>query len=364
MSPFVFPDDLEEGMRTSVVCSVVAGDPPITISWLKDGKPIEEMDSIQVVSITEFVSSLIINRLDRRFAGNYTCRASSDIGSVNYTGQMWVRSRPEWILKPTSQATVAGSGVRFDCMAQGHPQPVIRWRVVRKDPALINAAGSSQAGTGSGGSNSHHGQNNQQSALPVAILSSPRIHVLENGSLIIKTVQTEDQGKYTCESSNGVGKSQEASADLVVYETPKVRPASSQVTVRLTERIELVCRAGGSPPISFQWLKKDRPLNGVSPHLHSIRQETNGRDKISILTINMASRNESTVFSCIASNYFGSDKGHIKLLVQEPPDPPQDLRALEISSRSVSLSWTISYAGNSPVTGYEVVHKLTPGKEG
>jgi hypothetical protein len=59
MSPFVFPDNLEEGMRASVVCSVVSGDPPISIKWFKDGQDIEKsLDSIQIVSITEFVSSL------------------------------------------------------------------------------------------------------------------------------------------------------------------------------------------------------------------------------------------------------------------------------------------------------------------
>lgn len=354
MSPFVFPDNLEEGMRASVVCSVVAGDPPVTLTWFKDGKAIESSDNlIQIVAITEFVSSLIINRLDRRFSGNYTCRASTEVGSVNHTARMMVRSRPIWLLKPTNMAAVAGSGLRLDCLADGYPHPVIRWKMSRRDPFMASANG------------------------PIAILSSPRIHVLENGSLIIKTVQTEDQGRYVCELSNGVGKSQESAADIVVFEKPVVRPLSTQITVKQMERVELICRAEGSVPLAFDWYKNYRnhlnPMSGsgssssshgFSPSpssQYTIREETNNRDKVSILSINMASRNDSTIFSCLASNYYGSDQADLRLVVQEPPEAPQDIRALEITSRSISLSWTIPYNGNSPVTGYEVVHKISRG---
>lgn len=40
LSPFIFSDDLEEGTRATAVCSVISGDPPITLQWLKDGQPI------------------------------------------------------------------------------------------------------------------------------------------------------------------------------------------------------------------------------------------------------------------------------------------------------------------------------------
>lgn len=383
ISPFVFTDDLEEGMRASVVCSVTAGDPPVTLSWFKDGIPIESGtndNSIQIVAITEFVSSLIINRLDRRFSGNYTCQASTEVGSVNHTARMTVRFRPIWLLKPTNMAAVAGNGLRLDCLADGYPHPVIRWKVSRKDP-FITSSSSSANGNG---------------ASPIAILSSPRIHVLENGSLIIKTVQTSDQGRYVCELSNGIGKSQESAADIVVYEKPVVRPLSTQITVKQMERVELICRAEGSTPLTFDWYKSTTSNSGGSSstggnHLnhsrnqmsglsggtgivslshgsssssssqYTIREETNIRDKVSILSINMASRNDSTIFTCRASNYYGSDQADLRLVVQEPPEAPTDIRTLEITSRSISLSWTLPYNGNSLVTGYEVVHKLSRG---
>lgn len=376
MSPFVFPDHLEEGMRASTICSVVSGDSPITIKWFKDGRDIqkEAIDSIQIVSITEFVSSLIIDRLDRSFSGNYTCKASSQVGSVNFTTSMLVRARPIWLLKPSSVTVVTGSSARLDCLANGHPSPIIRWKVVRKDISFVNSLPFGQT--------SSNGSSSSSSSSSITILSSPRIHVLENGSLVIKSVQTEDAGRYLCEASNGVGKSIETSADVQVYEPPTVQ-VDSQVTVHKGKRIELTCRARGSHPLIFQWYKNDqliKPDDGhystheeeshplasppaASSNLQRVSQLANyiHRERLSVLTIILTTRNDSGIFHCQVSNNYGLDKGPITLLVQEPPDPPVDLRVLEISSRSVSLSWSISYNGNSGITGYELVHKSTHG---
>lgn len=367
----MFPDNLEEGMRASVVCSVVSGDPPIRIKWFKDGRDIESVrrdppspDSmLKVVSITEFVSSLIIDRLDRSFSGNYTCKATSDFaGSTNHTARLSVRSKPVWVLKPTSQTVIAGSSGRFDCVAHGFPEPVIRWKRMRPSSRF-----------GSPFFHSPHDDNLSSSPSDqrnvVTILSSPRIHVLENGSLVIKSVEVEDQGKYYCEASNGVAKSEETSAELLVYEAPTVRPVNSQLSIKRRERTEISCRAMGSPPLQFRWFKNEQPLRGgqndrglFGEHFSIHEDESNRRERVTVLMINSVTRNDSAVFTCQASNHYGTDRANIRLLVQEPPDSPSDLRFLEVSSRSVTLSWSISFNGNSPITGYEIVHRASHGQ--
>lgn len=40
INPFLFASDLREGMRTTVVCSVLSGEPPLTFAWIKDGRPL------------------------------------------------------------------------------------------------------------------------------------------------------------------------------------------------------------------------------------------------------------------------------------------------------------------------------------
>ena len=56
------------------------------------------------------------------------------------------------------------------------------------------------------------------------IVSSPHIHVLENGSLNIISVQTDDKGRYLCEAANGVGPSLSAAVDLVVHRKYNLLP--------------------------------------------------------------------------------------------------------------------------------------------
>lgn len=358
-------------MRASVVCSVVSGDPPIRIKWFKDGRDIESVrrdqlsspqspDSLlKVVAITEFVSSLIIDRLDRSFTGNYTCKATSDFaGSTNHTARLSVRSKPVWLLKPTSQTVIAGSSGRFDCLADGFPEPVIRWKKMRTSARF--------------GSPFFHSSHDDNLSPPdqrnvVTILSSPRIHVLENGSLVIKSVEIEDQGKYYCEASNGVAKSEETSAELLVFEAPTVRPVNSQLSIKRRERTEISCRAIGSPPLQFRWFKNDQPLRQnerglFGEHFSFHEDESSRRERVTVLMINSVTRNDSAVFTCQASNHYGTDRANVRLLVQEPPDSPTDVRFVEVSSRSVTLSWSIAFNGNSPIIGYEIVHRASHGQ--
>ena len=82
---------------------------------------------------------------------------------------------PKWVLKPSQQYSVLrGRRVIIDCQAEGIPPPTHQWK-----KRLI-------------------GQSND---LPLsAIVSGPRMHVLENGSLAIIDASQADFGEYVCEA--------------------------------------------------------------------------------------------------------------------------------------------------------------------
>jgi len=95
ISPFSSADSLREGMRNFLTCSVIEGDSPIRLSWLKDGQPIEqyiqgteESDEtawgqrqqqqqrqarIRVEASNEFTSTLYFSHVDFKDNGNYSC---------------------------------------------------------------------------------------------------------------------------------------------------------------------------------------------------------------------------------------------------------------------------------------------------
>lgn len=96
IEPFTFQEGLSEGMRTRTVCGVAAGDPPLTISWLKDGQspfPLPpNLASVANVSQLDPYSSLLsITNLAAEHSGDYTCVAANPAAEVRYTAKLQVK---------------------------------------------------------------------------------------------------------------------------------------------------------------------------------------------------------------------------------------------------------------------------------
>ena len=80
INPFLFGSELQEGMRSMVLCTVLSKnvEPPLSFLWLKDGKPLQSVHpDAETVQIDQFTTSLTLSNIERRHAGNYTCRATS-----------------------------------------------------------------------------------------------------------------------------------------------------------------------------------------------------------------------------------------------------------------------------------------------
>lgn len=292
---------------------------------------------VQVVSINEFISSLIIANISRYHKGNYTCVASSSVSTTNFTATMTVKAAPMWVIKPYDRYSISGTQrVRFECQTFGFPHPVIRWKFLKTN--------SEQTTVGSEA---------------VSILSSPQIHVLENGSLLIRSVEEKFQGLYICEASNGVGRPLETSAKLFVHSVPQLRVQQKQIVIKKLAHTQFSCTAMGSPPLTLQWLKNGNLLNNIDRYI--VREEVKLDEKTSIIIINHAMRNDTGVFTCLAINLFGSESLEINVLVQEAPDPPSNLHALEIGSRTATLTWNLDYTGNSVVIKHNVEYKKKAG---
>lgn len=83
-------------MRTSVLCSVISGELPLTISWYKNLSPLSSIHSdVEIVSLGEFTSNLKITNVQRVHAGNYTCQAKNNLRgtSASYSAQMVVQGK-------------------------------------------------------------------------------------------------------------------------------------------------------------------------------------------------------------------------------------------------------------------------------
>lgn len=93
------------------------------------------------------------------------------------------------------------------------------------------------------------------------------------------------------------------------------------------------------------------------PRRYSIREQTLAEGMVSELSIERSMRHDTGIFICSATNAYGSAVMNIQLIVQEIPEPPKNVRVMDQLSRSIGVSWTQPYAGNSPITGYIVQYK-------
>jgi len=59
---------------------------------------------------------------------------------------------------------------------------------------------------------------------------------------------------------------------------------------------------------------------------------------------------------------FWQDEMSIQLIVQEVPEQPKNLRINSQQSRSLQLTWSQPFAGNSPIEEYHIYYKQISGR--
>lgn len=89
IAPFYFNKDLSEGVRAQVSCVIEKGDPPFTIMWFKDRHPLPT-EGLKVIGWDTHSSTVMVDQLMSRHAGNYTCQVKNEVASDEHTAQLVV----------------------------------------------------------------------------------------------------------------------------------------------------------------------------------------------------------------------------------------------------------------------------------
>lgn len=76
---------------------------------------------------------------------------------------------------------------------------------------------------------------------------------------------------------------------------------------------------------------------------------------ISELLSPLATRTDSGSFVCLTWNPFGQSELTSKVLVEDVPDEPSDIKIVERGSKSITFKITAPYSGNSQI-GKFIVH--------
>ena len=92
-----------------------------------------------------------------------------------------------------------------------------------------------------------------------------------------------------------------------------------------------------------------------------MKEEIRNDGVLSTISVRRTERTDTAIFTCVATNAFGSDDTIINLIIQEVPETPSELKVLDKSGRNVKLSWQAPYNGNSNLTRYLIEFKPTKG---
>ncbi|XP_068899412.1 cell adhesion molecule Dscam1 isoform X8 [Tenebrio molitor] len=330
ITPFDFTDNpVNSEDMASLFCTVSKGDFPIAIVWTLSNRSIESFQGISVMRTNKRISQLSIDSVQAEHAGEYTCSAKNSAGTAHHSAILHVNVPPRWILEPTDKAFAQGSDAAVECKADGFPKPVVTWK---------RATGVSP------GDYKDFKPNN------------PDIKV-EDGTLTINNIQKTNEGYYLCEAVNGIGSGLSAVIQISVQAPPQFDIKLRNQTSRRGDPAVLQCEAKGEKPIGILWNINNKRLEPKGDNRYTIREEILANGVLSGLSIKRTERSDSALFTCVATNAFGSDDTSINMIVQEVPEIPYGLKVLDKSGRTVQLSWVAPYDGNSPITRYMIEYK-------
>ncbi|PNI67325.1 HMCN1 isoform 2 [Pan troglodytes] len=366
---------------TSLVCEAYSY-PPATITWFKDGTPLESNRNIRILPVPPSFQKLweIGNMLDTGRNGeakdviinnpiSLYCETNAappptltwykDGHPLTSSDKVLILPVPPSVIGPKSEnlTVVVNNFISLTCEVSGFPPPDLSW-LKNEQPIKLNTntlivpvppsiEGPEREVIVETISNPVTLTCDATGIPPPTIAwlknhkriensDSLEVHILSGGSkLQIARSQLSDSGNYTCIASNMEGKAQKYYF-LSIQVPPSVAGAEipSDVSVLLGENVELVCNANGIPTPLIQWLKDGKPI--ASGETERIRVSANG----STLNIYGALTSDTGKYTCVATNPAGEEDRIFNLNVYVPPniagtDEPQDITVLR--NRQVTL---------------------------
>ncbi|XP_047530780.1 Down syndrome cell adhesion molecule-like protein Dscam2 isoform X49 [Vanessa atalanta] len=331
--PFVAEEPVFAGESVQLTCHVSKGDTPLTVSWSFHGKELSSHEGITTMKIGHRTSLLTISSATASHSGEYTCHALNEAGLAVHSTTINVHVPPRWILEPTDKAFAQGSDAKVECKADGFPKPQVTWKRAEGDTP-----------------------GDYKDLKP----NNPNVKV-EDGTLTIANIQKTNEGYYLCEAVNGIGSGLSAVILISVQAPPQFEIKMRNQTARRSEPAVLQCQAKGEKPIGIIWNMNNKRLEPKSDPRYTIREEILPGGVVSDLSIRRTERSDSALFTCVATNAFGSDDTSINMIIQEVPEAPYGLKVLDKSGRTVQLSWAAPYDGNSPIKKFLIEYKRAKG---
>ncbi|XP_037952309.1 neogenin-like isoform X2 [Teleopsis dalmanni] len=119
------PKTVKEGDTVTLDC-VANGVPKPQIKWLRNGEELDFNDLDSRFSIIG-TGSLQISSAEDIDSGNYQCRASNIVDSLDAQATVQVQVPPKFIQNPKDKSASEKEELELECAIRGKPKPVIQW---------------------------------------------------------------------------------------------------------------------------------------------------------------------------------------------------------------------------------------------
>ncbi|XP_060753626.1 immunoglobulin superfamily DCC subclass member 3 [Tachysurus vachellii] len=269
----------------------VEGEEPITVTWLKNGKPVPTGGGTRATVLSN--GTLLIRSFQKKRdgdstdAGEYHCAAQNRYGMlVSRKARVQLASLPKFHTHPESMTVDEGGVARFQCQVNSIPEASITWE---KDRMAVSTS------------------NERYTLLPMGILQ-------------ITGVKKSDAGIFRCVATNiaNIRYSHEALLNVTggaprIYKEPVILSGPQNLTITVHQTAILECIATGNPRPIVSWSR----LDGRSIGVEGIQVLGTGN-----LMISDVSLQHSGVYVC-AANRPGTRMRRTalgRLVVQAPPE--------------------------------------------
>ncbi|XP_074405032.1 palladin-like, partial [Zonotrichia albicollis] len=258
---------------------VVAGAQPLSVSWIKDEKILED-DEHHHITFENRVATLKLTNVDLSHRGRYTCQAKNESGVEKCFALLFVQEPAQIIEKAKSLKVTEKDPVTLECTVAGTPELRIRWY---KDGKQL---------------------------LPSRYYTMS----FENNvaSFRIEPVSKEDSGTYSFKVENDFGSSTcEAVLTVLDQSIPPVfiKKLTKKDTI-LGSSIQMECKVSGSLPIVAKWFKDGKEITDSAKYRSLCHENTMS---LEIANLELA---DSANYTCSVSNVAGNDSCSAVLTVK------------------------------------------------
>jgi len=254
-------------------CKISASPNP-TITWFKDGQPLQPSDNITIQTESDGTQILLFKSTQITDKGSYTCQATNIGGTTDVKLNLNVQQ-----IKPTIKSDLmkdiisqADEPVSLSIKASG-TKPQVKWY---KDGEEI---------------------------IKTVEEEYEIIEEEETYTLLIKRAQPKDSGEYQAIITNDVGQIKSKKIKVQIQKAPQLKKKPEAIiTVKEGEQARFECEFDGNPSPKVSWLRDGKPLTAKD----GFEIKTDTTTGKSTLTINQTTLKQSGPITLRLENSVGT----------------------------------------------------------